>query len=179
MKAPVSPLQVETPEEAAPGTDAPSESQPDRVYLDLTPVKSFLHSPSSAQARAQSPPPPHLDPPAEALPADPGPAPDEPLGESPESPELQVRLSPSREAGLTLAAPGPAKPCLLSSEADAAAGESRARGAFPENHNRQNPDRTAEDLLPVKLPRHCGRHPSWGQSTCEGQVEGDHCRCLS
>ncbi|XP_034519197.1 actin filament-associated protein 1-like 2 isoform X2 [Ailuropoda melanoleuca] len=88
---------VETPEEAAPGTDAPSESQPDRVYLDLTPVKSFLHSPSSAQARAQSPPPPHLDPPAEALPADPGPAPDEPLGESPESPELQTPRQESPE----------------------------------------------------------------------------------
>lgn len=126
VKAPVSPLQVETPEEAAPGTDAPSESQPDRVYLDLTPVKSFLHSPSSAQARAQSPPPPHPDPPAEAFPADPGPAPDEPLVEFPESPELQVRLSPSREAGLTFAAPGPAKPCLLSPKADTAAGESRA-----------------------------------------------------
>ncbi|XP_035931584.2 actin filament-associated protein 1-like 2 isoform X1 [Halichoerus grypus] len=80
---------VETPEEAAPVTEAPGESQPDRVYLDLTPVKSFLHSSGGAQARAQSPPPSHPDPPAETLPADPGPAPDEPLAESPENPELQ------------------------------------------------------------------------------------------
>ncbi|XP_022355069.1 actin filament-associated protein 1-like 2 isoform X2 [Enhydra lutris kenyoni] len=80
---------AEMPEEAAPGTDALSESPPDRVYLDLTPVKSFLHSSSGAQSRAQSPPPPQPDPPAETLPADPGPAPDEPLVESPENPELQ------------------------------------------------------------------------------------------
>ncbi|XP_044924982.1 actin filament-associated protein 1-like 2 isoform X1 [Mustela nigripes] len=83
---------AETPEEAAPGTDALSESPPDRVYLDLTPVKSFLHSSSGAQSRAQSPLPPQPDPPAETLPADPGPAPDEPLVESPENPELQQTL---------------------------------------------------------------------------------------
>uniref|UniRef100_A0A8C7AN51 Actin filament-associated protein 1-like 2 n=1 Tax=Neovison vison TaxID=452646 RepID=A0A8C7AN51_NEOVI len=83
---------AETPEEAAPRTDALSESPPDRVYLDLTPVKSFLHSSSGAQSLAQSPPPPQPDPPAETLPADPGPAPDEPLVESPENPELQQTL---------------------------------------------------------------------------------------
>ncbi|KAB0405740.1 hypothetical protein E2I00_001581, partial [Balaenoptera physalus] len=47
----------EAPEEAAPVTDAPSEPDPDRVYLDLTPP----------------------DPPAKALPADLNPTPDEPL----------------------------------------------------------------------------------------------------
>lgn len=79
-------------------TDSPSETQPDRVYLDLAPVKSFLHSPSSA----------------EALPVDPSPAPEEP----PENPELQVRLSASKWADLTLAAPGPAEPCSPSPKAD-------------------------------------------------------------
>ncbi|XP_032986797.1 actin filament-associated protein 1-like 2 isoform X1 [Rhinolophus ferrumequinum] len=77
------------PEEAAPATDAPSEPDPDRVYLDLTPVKSFLYSPRGAQAQEHSPTPSHLDPPAVALPADPGPAPDEPLLESAETPEAQ------------------------------------------------------------------------------------------
>ncbi|XP_025773542.1 actin filament-associated protein 1-like 2 [Puma concolor] len=84
--------------EAAPVTDALSEPPPDRVYLDLTPVKSFLHSPSSAQTRAHSPLPSHLDPPAEALPADPGPAPDEPLGEPPENPKLQQTRQESPES---------------------------------------------------------------------------------
>ncbi|XP_029788474.1 actin filament-associated protein 1-like 2 isoform X3 [Suricata suricatta] len=81
----------ETLKEAAPVTDCPSEAQPDRVYLDLTPVKSFLHSPASAQAHAHSPVRSHLEPQAEALPADPGPAPEEPLLEPPESPDLQTR----------------------------------------------------------------------------------------
>ncbi|XP_047680752.1 actin filament-associated protein 1-like 2 isoform X1 [Prionailurus viverrinus] len=84
--------------EAAPVTDALSEPPPDRVYLDLTPVKSFLHSPSSAQTRAHSPVPSHLDPPAEALPADPGPAPDEPLVEPPENPKLQQTRQDSPES---------------------------------------------------------------------------------
>ncbi|KAI5760404.1 AFAP1L2 [Gulo gulo luscus] len=92
---------VEAPEEAAPGTDALSESPPDRVYLDLTPVKSFLHSSSGAQSRAQSPPPPQPDPPAETLPADPGPAPDEPLVESPENPELQESPEPEEPSRRT------------------------------------------------------------------------------
>ncbi|XP_047616199.1 actin filament-associated protein 1-like 2 isoform X2 [Phacochoerus africanus] len=82
---------AEPPEEAAPATDAPSESDPDRVYLDLTPVKSFLHGSSGVQARAPSPTPPQQDPPVEALPADPDPTPDEPLAKSPENPELQVQ----------------------------------------------------------------------------------------
>ncbi|XP_070288315.1 actin filament-associated protein 1-like 2 isoform X4 [Myotis yumanensis] len=78
------------PEEAAPATDAPSELDPDRMYLDLTPVKSFLHSQGGPQARGCSPTPPCLDPPAEALPADPGPAPAEPPAvTSAEMPELQ------------------------------------------------------------------------------------------
>ncbi|XP_036191801.1 actin filament-associated protein 1-like 2 isoform X4 [Myotis myotis] len=78
------------PEEAAPATDAPSELDPDRMYLDLTPVKSFLHSQGGTQARGCSPTPPCLDPPAEALPADPGPAPAEPpVDTSAETPELQ------------------------------------------------------------------------------------------
>lgn len=80
------------PEEAAPAADAPSELDPDRMYLDLTPVKSFLHSPGGAQARACSPTPPGLDPPADALPADPGPAAAEPpVVISAEAPELQGR----------------------------------------------------------------------------------------
>ncbi|XP_014641246.1 PREDICTED: actin filament-associated protein 1-like 2 isoform X3 [Ceratotherium simum simum] len=84
---------VEPVEEAAPAIDTPGESEPDRVYLDLTPVKSFLHSSGSPQALAPSPTLPQLDPPAEALPADPGPGPtpDEPLVKSPEPPELQMQ----------------------------------------------------------------------------------------
>ncbi|XP_067565423.1 actin filament-associated protein 1-like 2 isoform X15 [Pseudorca crassidens] len=86
----------EAPEEAAPATDAPSEPDPDRVYLDLTPVKSFLHGTSGAQARAPSPTLPQPDPPAEALPADLNPTPDEPLMVSPENPELQVQGAPQQ-----------------------------------------------------------------------------------
>ncbi|KAM9702208.1 LOW QUALITY PROTEIN: actin filament-associated protein 1-like 2 [Dama dama] len=83
----------EAPEEATPATDAPSEPDPDRVYLDLTPIKSFLHSDSGALARAPSPTPPPQDPPADTLPLpeDSDPAPDEPLIQSPENPELQVQ----------------------------------------------------------------------------------------
>uniref|UniRef100_A0A4W2G6D4 Actin filament-associated protein 1-like 2 n=1 Tax=Bos indicus x Bos taurus TaxID=30522 RepID=A0A4W2G6D4_BOBOX len=81
----------EAPEEATPATDAPGEPDPDRVYLDLTPIKSFLHGDSGA--RAPSPTPPHQDPPAETLPLpeDLDPAPDEPLIKSPENPELQMQ----------------------------------------------------------------------------------------
>lgn len=90
------PTQGEAPEEATPTTDAPGEPDPDRVYLDLTPIKSFLHSDSGALARAPSPTPPPQDPPADTLPLpeDSDPAPDEPLIQSPENPELQVRGSP-------------------------------------------------------------------------------------
>ncbi|XP_049552999.1 actin filament-associated protein 1-like 2 isoform X3 [Orcinus orca] len=87
----------EAPEEAAPATDAPSEPDPDRVYLDLTPVKSFLHGTGGAQARAPSPTLPQPDPPAEALPADLNPTPDEPLMVSPENPELQQMQQESQE----------------------------------------------------------------------------------
>ncbi|XP_054585112.1 actin filament-associated protein 1-like 2 [Eptesicus fuscus] len=88
------------PEEAAPATDAPSELDPDRMYLDLTPVKSFLHSPGGTQARGCSPTPPCLDPPADALPADPGPAPAEPpVVTSAETPELQQGQQESPEPG--------------------------------------------------------------------------------
>uniref|UniRef100_A0A452DT05 Actin filament-associated protein 1-like 2 n=1 Tax=Capra hircus TaxID=9925 RepID=A0A452DT05_CAPHI len=82
--------------EASPATDVSGEPDPDRVYLDLTPIKSFLHSDSGAQARAASPTPPHQDPPAETLPLpeDSDPAPDEPLIKSPENPELQVQGLP-------------------------------------------------------------------------------------
>ncbi|XP_068404717.1 actin filament-associated protein 1-like 2 isoform X8 [Eschrichtius robustus] len=87
----------EAPEEAALATDAPSEPDPDRVYLDLTPVKSFLHGTGGAQARAPSPTPPQPDPPAEALPAHLNPTPDEPLVKSPENPELQQMQQGSQE----------------------------------------------------------------------------------
>ncbi|XP_073650041.1 actin filament-associated protein 1-like 2 isoform X17 [Tursiops truncatus] len=87
----------EAPEEAAPATDAPSEPDSDRVYLDLTPVKSFLHGTGGAQARAPSPTLPQPDPPAEALPADLNPTPDEPLMVSPENPELQQMQQESQE----------------------------------------------------------------------------------
>ncbi|XP_062958154.1 actin filament-associated protein 1-like 2 isoform X3 [Cynocephalus volans] len=92
---------MEPVEEASPAADALSESEPDRVYLDLTPVKSFLHSPS-AQAEASSPTLPDLDSLAEALPADPDlgpcPAPVEPCVKPPENLEEQRQLeSPDPE----------------------------------------------------------------------------------
>ncbi|XP_046305888.1 actin filament-associated protein 1-like 2 isoform X3 [Marmota monax] len=87
---------VEPAEEAPPAVDAPSESELDRVYLDLTPVKSFLYSSGGAQAQTFFPPSPPFDDPAEALPADPGPAPDEPCTKSAENPEQQRQLE-SRE----------------------------------------------------------------------------------
>ncbi|XP_007520033.2 actin filament-associated protein 1-like 2 isoform X4 [Erinaceus europaeus] len=71
---------VDATEEAAPAADALAESERDRVYLDLTPVKSFLHSSGGAQVLATS---------AEALPADLGTALDEPLAKGPETLELQ------------------------------------------------------------------------------------------
>lgn len=89
---------VVDPEEAAPATDAPIELDPDRMYLDLTPVKSFLHSQGGTHARGCSPTPPCLDPPAEALPADTGPAPAEPpVVTSAETPELQQGQQESLE----------------------------------------------------------------------------------
>ncbi|XP_053524418.1 actin filament-associated protein 1-like 2 isoform X5 [Artibeus jamaicensis] len=78
-------------EEATPATDAPSEPTPDHVYLDLTPVKSFLHGPAGAQTRVCSPTPPCPDPPTEPLPADPGHTSDEPFIKSAETPESQIQ----------------------------------------------------------------------------------------
>ncbi|KAL4668484.1 hypothetical protein H8957_011252 [Semnopithecus entellus] len=78
---------VEPTEEATLVADDPNERESDRVYLDLTPVKSFLHGPSSAQAQASSPTSSHLDNATEALPTDPGPGPtpDEPCMKCPEN----------------------------------------------------------------------------------------------
>nr|XP_051679616.1 actin filament-associated protein 1-like 2 isoform X5 [Oryctolagus cuniculus] len=86
---------VEPAEEPAPAADAPSESELDRVYLDLTPIKSFLHSPGGVQARAASPTSPHLDGQGEDPPAAPSPgsASEEPCCViSPESLEEQRQL---------------------------------------------------------------------------------------
>ncbi|KAM8781760.1 actin filament-associated protein 1-like 2 isoform 3-T3 [Rhynchonycteris naso] len=85
------------PEEAPPATDAASEPGADRVYLDLTPVRSFLHGPGATRAGACSPTPPCPDPPAETLPADLGPAPEGPLVTSAETPELQQMQQKSPE----------------------------------------------------------------------------------
>lgn len=75
------PQQVEPTEAAAPVTDACLESEPDRVYLDLTPVKSFLHSTGGAQAQASSlPPPPGPELHTEAVPEDQDLTSDEPTG---------------------------------------------------------------------------------------------------
>ncbi|XP_030797187.1 actin filament-associated protein 1-like 2 isoform X5 [Rhinopithecus roxellana] len=78
---------VEPTEEATLVADDPNERESDRVYLDLTPVKSFLHGPSSAQAQASSPTSSHLDNATETLPTDPGPGPtpDEPCMKCPEN----------------------------------------------------------------------------------------------
>ncbi|XP_040110974.1 actin filament-associated protein 1-like 2 isoform X1 [Oryx dammah] len=94
----------EAPEEASPATDVSGEPDPDRVYLDLTPIKSFLHSDSGAQARATTPTPPHQDPPAETLPLpeDSDPTPDAPLITSPESPELQMQPESQEPEELSL-----------------------------------------------------------------------------
>ncbi|KAM9618266.1 actin filament-associated protein 1-like 2 isoform 4-T4 [Trichechus inunguis] len=89
-------------EEDTLGPDAPCASKPDRVYLDLTPIKSFLHSSGSIQAQATSPSLPCLDDPAEAFPVDPGPAPDEPCIKAAETPEEQRRWE----------SPEPEEPCL-------------------------------------------------------------------
>ncbi|OWK08097.1 AFAP1L2 [Cervus elaphus hippelaphus] len=111
----------EAPEEATPATDAPGEPDPDRVYLDLTPIKSFLHSDSGALARAPSPTPPPQDPPADTLPLpeDSDPAPDEPLIQSPENPELQMQQE-SQE---------PEEPSLAGTEVKLQAGQQKT--SFP------------------------------------------------
>ncbi|XP_005387884.2 PREDICTED: actin filament-associated protein 1-like 2 [Chinchilla lanigera] len=84
---------VEPAEEATPSTDALSENEPDRLYLDLTPVKPVLHGPSSVQARASSPVSPQLDDMAKVFPADPGPAPEDLCTVSPESQGEQRQLA--------------------------------------------------------------------------------------
>lgn len=91
---------VEPAEETAPAVDANSESELDRVYLDLTPVKSFLHGPSEEQAEASLPALPQLDDLAETLTVDPDPGltPDEPHTGSPESLEEQQRPLESQES---------------------------------------------------------------------------------
>ncbi|XP_049710914.1 actin filament-associated protein 1-like 2 isoform X3 [Elephas maximus indicus] len=96
---------VDPAEEDTQGTDDPCPNEPDRVYLDLTPVKSFLHSSGSVQARASSPSLPHLDDLAEAFPVDPGPTPDEPCVKAAETPEEQVQAVPQWS-------PEPEEPCL-------------------------------------------------------------------
>ncbi|XP_054359823.1 actin filament-associated protein 1-like 2 isoform X2 [Pongo pygmaeus] len=96
---------VEPTEEATPVADDPNERESDRVYLDLTPVKSFLHGPSSAQAQASSPTLSRLDNATEALPADPGPGPtpDEPCIKCAENlGEQQLQSLEPEEASLRI-----------------------------------------------------------------------------
>ncbi|XP_004579862.2 actin filament-associated protein 1-like 2 isoform X3 [Ochotona princeps] len=90
---------VEPTEEATPATDIPNESEHDRVYLDLTPIKSFLHNSGGIQARAASPTPPHPDGQAEELRVDPSPscALDEPCTTLAENLEEQQRRLGSME----------------------------------------------------------------------------------
>ncbi|XP_069844169.1 actin filament-associated protein 1-like 2 isoform X3 [Dipodomys merriami] len=93
--------------ETAPATDIMTESELDRVYLDLTPVKSFLYSPSGAQARATSPPSLYLDHLADGLPVDPspGPTPDELCRKSLEDSAGQRQLESQEPEELTLKTP--------------------------------------------------------------------------
>lgn len=58
------------PREASPATDVSGEPDPDRVYLDLTPIKSFTHSDSGVPrpGARTSPTPPHQDPQTRLLP---------------------------------------------------------------------------------------------------------------
>ncbi|XP_075389515.1 actin filament-associated protein 1-like 2 [Tenrec ecaudatus] len=89
---------VNTPEEgSSTGVDDPGTSESDRVYLDLTPIKSFLHSPAGGQVQAM----PCLDNLAKALPEDPGPVPDEPPEMAAEPPEEQRQQE----------SPEPEEPC--------------------------------------------------------------------
>ncbi|XP_060247608.1 actin filament-associated protein 1-like 2 isoform X1 [Meriones unguiculatus] len=78
---------------AAPAFDANSESELDRVYLDLTPARAFLHSPSE---EAQV----HLDDPSESLTVDPRPGTtlDDPHTESPEGLGEQQRQLETQES---------------------------------------------------------------------------------
>ncbi|XP_076982208.1 actin filament-associated protein 1-like 2 isoform X1 [Tamandua tetradactyla] len=92
---------VEPAEEANPATAALGENEPDRLYLDLSPIRSFLHSPGDAEGQASLPS--LQDDLAEAIPADLDPIPSEPCAKSPENPEEQLRQHES---------PGPEEPSL-------------------------------------------------------------------
>lgn len=85
--------------DATPAVDANSGSDLDRVYLDLTPVKSFLHNTSEVQVQASLPAVPHLDDVAETLTVDPKPGttPEEPCTESPGGQEMQQRQPEGQE----------------------------------------------------------------------------------
>ncbi|ERE80936.1 actin filament-associated protein 1-like 2 [Cricetulus griseus] len=90
---------VEPAEEASPAAVAAnSESELDRVYLDLTPVKSFMHSPDGVQASL--PALPQLDDLAETLTVDPDPGltTDKPHMGSTESLEEQQGQAESQES---------------------------------------------------------------------------------
>lgn len=133
---------MEPAEEAAPAVDANSGSELDRVYLDLTPVKTFLHSTSEVQdAQASLPAVPHQDDVAETLTVDPKPGttPEEPHTESPGGPETQqVQAIPSQVPQLATS-PNPAviEWCVASLHTEAAGGSgvSGAHRARPENHH--------------------------------------------
>uniref|UniRef100_H0V2L5 Actin filament-associated protein 1-like 2 n=1 Tax=Cavia porcellus TaxID=10141 RepID=H0V2L5_CAVPO len=84
---------AEPTEETTHSVEALSENEPDRLYLDLTPVKPFLHGSDSVQARASSPVSPQLDDMAKVLPADPGPALEDLCAVSPESQEEERQLA--------------------------------------------------------------------------------------
>ncbi|XP_045147245.1 actin filament-associated protein 1-like 2 [Echinops telfairi] len=93
LTAAVNPLE----EGSSTGVDGPGTSESDRVYLDLTPIKSFLHSPTGGQVQAV----PQLDNLAKALPADPGPVPD----------ELPEMAAEPREEQRQQESPEPEEPC--------------------------------------------------------------------
>lgn len=149
------PQQVEPPETAAPVTDACVESEPDRVYLDLTPVKSFLHSTGGAQAQASSlPRPPGPELPTEAVPADQEPTSDEPTG-SPLEPicrDTQVGASPPPPSHLNQKFnTGPTHACRVPPMKGAVWGP-RTQGAAPEKRHREDSAGATEHLLSTELP---------------------------
>lgn len=119
--------------------DANSGSELDRVYLDLTPVKSFLHSTSEVQVQASLPAVPHQDDVAETLAVDPKPVttPEEPHTESPGDLEAQqVQTIPSTGTSC-LAKPCSHRACVTSLGTEAARGSGvfRTCGAQPKNHH--------------------------------------------
>lgn len=100
LMAAVEPAVDATPAvDTTPAVDANSGSDLDRVYLDLTPVKSFLHNTSEVQVQASLPAVPHLDDVAETLTVDPKPGttPEEPCTESPGGQETQQRQPEGQE----------------------------------------------------------------------------------